>query len=263
MKTWFIIIVSFLILLHIARSLLFAEADKGTGVIRGRVLLDTDAPDLPQIVVDKSVDFCGGKVTDPLLIVQDRRVQGAVVSIDWGREILITDHPKPVSLQSRQCLFQPRIQVAQVGTFLTLNSGDEIAHNPHGWWNDTKTVFNITLLNPNLKFKRKLKWDGIYRVECDTHTWMKAYILVFKHPFYAITDAKGGFVLENIPVGTHTLRVWHEVLGEQTLTVIVEPNKDTQVAFRLPLIDHRSEVLKPKTVAPWPSGSSSQGHFAP
>ena len=66
MKTWLIILVSFLIF-HIMFSLLFAETDKGTGIIRGRVLLDTDAPDLPQIVVDKSVDFCGEKVTDPLL----------------------------------------------------------------------------------------------------------------------------------------------------------------------------------------------------
>jgi len=261
MKTWLIILVSFLIF-QMMFSLLFAEMDKGTSIIRGRVLLDTDAPDLPQIVVDKSVDFCSEKVTDPLLIVQDRRVQGAVVSIDWDGEMLITEQPEPVSLQSRRCLFQPRIQGAQVGTFLTLNSGDEIVHNPHGWWNDTKTVFNITLLNPSLKFKRKLKWDGIYRVECDTHTWMKAYILVFKHPFYAVTDAKGGFMLENIPVGSHTLRIWHEVLGEQTLIVIVEPNKDTQVVFRFPLIDHRPEALKPKTVAPWPPSSSSEVHLA-
>lgn len=157
--------------------------------------------------------------------------------------------PQNISLQSRQCLFQPRIQVAQIGAFLTLNSGDEIAHNPHGWWNDTKTVFNITLLNPNLKFKRKLKWEGAYRVECDTHTWMKAYILVFKHPFYTLTDAKGNFVLKNIPAGTYTLRVWHEVLGEHTSTVIVESNKNTQSDFTLPLLDYRPESLKPKTVS--------------
>lgn len=250
-----LIIIGFLIL-NIGFFVLSTAADQEIGVVQGRVLLDGTAPALPQIVVDKSVDFCGKTVTDPILIVQDQGIQGAVISIDWDREILIEDQPIAVSLQSRHCLFQPRIQVAQVGAFLTLNSGDEIAHNPHGWWNDTKTVFNITLLNPNLKFKRTLKWEGTYRVECDTHTWMKAYILVFKHPFYTMTDTKGGFVLENVPIGRHTLRVWHEVLGEQTSVVIVTPGDNSQVNFKFPLMDGRSEALRPKTVLPWLPGSN-------
>ena len=58
MKTWFLILISFFIL-NIGISLLFADTDKGTGVIHGRVLLDRDAPDLPQILIDKSVDFAG------------------------------------------------------------------------------------------------------------------------------------------------------------------------------------------------------------
>ena len=256
MKKWFFVIASFLISsLGIADSIL--SEDKGTGVIRGRVLLERDAPALPQIVTDKNIDFCGRTVTDPILRVQDRGVQGAVISIDWNESVLIEEQPNPISLQSRHCRFQPRIQATQMGAFLLLNSGDEITHNPHGWWNDTKTVFNITLLNPNLKFKRKLKWEGTYRVECDTHTWMKAYILVFKHPFYTVTDAKGTFVLENIPVGKHTLRVWHEVLGEQTSTVVVVPNNETQKDFMFPLLDHRREELKPTTVSPWPPGNNS------
>ena len=259
MNKWLLILMGFLTL-NMEFSLLSAAADKGTNVIRGRVLLAEAAPDLPQIVIDKSVDFCGHTVTDPVLIVQDRGVQGAVVSIDWTGSVLTTDQPKPVSLQSRQCLFQPRIQATQVGALLTLNSGDEIAHNPHGWWNDTKTVFNITLLNPTLKFKRKLKWEGTYRVECDTHTWMKAYILVFKHPFYIVTDDKGFFLLENVPVGSHTLRVWHEVLGEQTTAVIVRQSKEIQVNFSLPLVDRRPEVLKPKTVSTWLPSNSSERH---
>ena len=114
-----------------------------------------------------------------------------------------------------------------------------------------KTIFNITLLNPTQKLKRKLRWAGVYRVECDTHTWMKAYILVFKHPFYTVTVEEGSFQLDEVPVGTHTLRVWHEVLGEQTTIVVVEPGKVVEKDLVLPLVDKRRAELIPETVSPW------------
>lgn len=257
MKNWVFVLISFLMIISDMGNIVLS-AEKETGVIHGSVLLAEDPPDLPRIVVDKSVDFCGNTLTDPILIVEDRGVQFAVVSIDWDGEVHRGKPLQNISLQSHQCLFQPRIQATQVGAFLELKSRDEITHNPHGWWKDTKTVFNITLLNPNLKFKRELKWEGIYRVECDTHTWMKAYILVFRHPFYAVTNTTGVFVLENVPVGKHTVRVWHEILGEQKVEVVVMSGKETRLRFEFPLVDHRCEILKPKTVSPWPSNGNYQ-----
>lgn len=241
---------------------LFADtsANYNTGTIQGKVSLSSFAPALPQIVPDKTVEVCGKILTDPILIVQEGGVKGAVISLEWeqGTMQAKTEPPPPVSLKSQNCLFHPRIQATQVGTYLHLNSGDPTAHNPHGWWNNTRTVFNITLLDPSLNFKRKLREAGIYRVECDTHTWMKSYILVFKHSFFAVTDEKGKFILKNVPIGKHTVRVWHEILGEQTAEVVVSSEKETLQSFDFPLVDYRPETLKPKTVAPWPPSESHQ-----
>ena len=198
MKKAFLFVLSFLLM---NASFLFAE--EGTGTIFGKILLDRTPPALPQIAVDKNVAFCGETLTDPILIVKNKGIQGAVVSLDWEGDMAAGEKPStPVQLQGRGCQFQPRIQATQLGNYLILNSGDEITHNPHGWWNNRKTVFNITLLNPSQKFKRKFRWVGTYRVECDTHTWMKAYILVFKHPFYTVTNEVGCF-----PVGECSC--WH------------------------------------------------------
>lgn len=253
MKKWIFLFLSCLISMAEIGILGQLSASQDTGKILGRVSLNTPPPALPEVVADKTLHICGDTVTDPVLIVEEGGIKGAVIWIDWKGEPNTTGKPPaPVSLKSQNCLFHPRIQATQVGAFLHLNSGDETAHNPHGWWNNEKTVFNITLLNPNLKFKRKLRWTGTYRVECDTHTWMKSYIWVFQHPFFAVTDEKGNFTLKDVPVGTHTLHVWHEILGEQTATVVVTLGKQTPQSFEFALADHRRETLKPKTVSPWP-----------
>lgn len=258
MKKWPFVFLSLLISLVEIGRLGQLSAKQDTGKILGKVSLNTVPPALPQIVADKSIEFCGATLVDPVLMVQEGGVKEAVVSLEWKRGDIQTKEelPPPISLKSQNCLFHPRIQAAQVGAYLHLNSGDKTAHNPHGWWDNKKTVFNITLLDPSLKFKRKLRWAGTYRVECDTHTWMKSYILVFKHAFFALTDETGRFVLKNVPVGHHTVRVWHEILGEQTAEVVVTPGKETSHSFVFPLVDHRREALKPKTVSPWPSGES-------
>jgi hypothetical protein len=40
---------------------------------------------------------------------------------------------------------------------------------------------------------------------------MSAYILVFSHPFFAVTDPDGRYRLPAIPPGSHTLKVWSEL----------------------------------------------------
>ena len=253
MKTRLIACLSLLMSLVGIEIVVSVSANQDTGTIQGKVSLNATAPVLPQIVVDKTVHICGEMLIDPILMVQEGGVKDAVVWVELEDEFHTTVKPQPpISLKSQNCLFHPRIQAAKVGTYLHLSSGDKTAHNPHGWWNNERTVFNITLLDPSLKFKRKLRWAGIYRIECDTHTWMKSYIWIFKHPFFAVSDEKGKFLLKNVPVGRHTVKMWHEILGEHTAEVVVEAKKEAQQYFVVPFADYRREELKPKTMFPWP-----------
>lgn len=59
------------------------------------------------------------------------------------------------------------------------------------------------------------------RVTCDVHGtgFMRAWIVVAEHPYYAVTDGNGRFRLPGVPQGPHTLAVWHERLGRVTAPV--------------------------------------------
>ena len=51
---------------------------------------------------------------------------------------------------------------------------------------------------------------GVVRVFCEIHSHMSAYILVFAHRFFAVTDAEGRYRLEGVPPGSYTLALWND-----------------------------------------------------
>ena len=62
--------------------------------------------------------------------------------------------------------------------------------------------------------------DPFY-IKCDVHPWMKTWVLVSDHPYFAVTDAKGNFSIEGIPAGTYEVVCWQEKFGKRTLTAEV------------------------------------------
>ena len=62
---------------------------------------------------------------------------------------------------------------------------------------------------------------------------MSAYVHVFDHLYFAVTDGASRFVIEDVPPGKHTLEYWHEPVGDQatpltvTGTILVHDGKAT------------------------------------
>ena len=52
-------------------------------------------------------------------------------------------------------------------------------------------------------------------ITCSIHPWMRAFVRVFDHPYYAITDHNGNFEIKNAPVLKGKLRIfiWQETGG--------------------------------------------------
>jgi hypothetical protein len=60
---------------------------------------------------------------------------------------------------------------------------------------------------------------------------MNAFINVADTPFFAVTGQDGHFNIEGLPAGTYVLGAVHEKMGEQTITVTVNPHETSKADF--------------------------------
>jgi hypothetical protein len=58
-------------------------------------------------------------------------------------------------------------------------------------------------------------------VKCNIHRWMRAWVGVLSHPYFAVTGSDGTFRIANLPPGEYTIEAWHEKYGtaEQKISV--------------------------------------------
>ena len=70
------------------------------------------------------------------------------------------------------------------------------------------------IVPPGGQVKIQLHADRLpIAVECAIHAWMRGWIRVFDHPYYAVTDENGAFEIKNAPAGNYRLMVWHGSAG--------------------------------------------------
>jgi hypothetical protein len=72
-------------------------------------------------------------------------------------------------------------------------------------------------------------------VKCNQHPWMKSYIGVVKHPYFAVSGEDGSFTLKNVPAGTYTVAAWHEGGAngtEKTMQVTVPAKGSAKADFK-------------------------------
>jgi hypothetical protein len=62
---------------------------------------------------------------------------------------------------------------------------------------------------------------------------MSGYIVVTDHPYHAVTDLYGEYLISDVPAGNYRLKVWQELLGTIEKTVEVKPGSSNKIDFAL------------------------------
>jgi hypothetical protein len=75
---------------------------------------------------------------------------------------------------------------------------------------------------------------GIVRVFCDIHSHMSAFILVFAHRYFAVTDEDGRYRIDSVPPGPHTVMTWNESTPLDTQRIVM-PETGGEVELNIAL----------------------------
>jgi plastocyanin len=205
--------------------------------IHGRVRFEGALPSARRISM-ASEEACEALHKEPVYdekIAVDRKrgLANVFVSVKSGLEgKAFAPVENAVVLDQRGCRFVPRVVALRQGQTLQVKNSDPVTHNVHPMprenrdWNQQQAAGAPDLL------KRFARPETMIPVKCDIHSWMRSWIAVIDHPYFAVTDASGGYRIEGLPRGRYVLSAWHEALGEQTLEVELTQSSEVSFEFR-------------------------------
>ncbi|MBM3811482.1 MAG: hypothetical protein FJW20_07580 [Acidimicrobiia bacterium] len=139
-----------------------------------------------------------------------------------------------VRIDQAGCTFVPRVFGVRTGQALEVINSDPVSHNIHPMpknnreWNQQQAPGAEPL---EREFARA---EVMVPVKCNIHSWMKSYIGVVEHPYFAVTGPEGTFDLRNLPPGEYTVEAWHEAYSAQEQKVKLAASGSATADFSFP-----------------------------
>jgi plastocyanin len=199
-------------------------AAAATGAIQGRV-------DIRQVVPATErrptvTDFGSPRERDLV-----DRLKSVVYLEAAPRGAFERSEPGRAVMNQRNETFVPHLLAITTGTVVDFPNGDPFYHN----------VFSLSKVNrfdlgryPSGKLKSvQFTQPGIVRVFCEIHSHMNAFILVFSHPFFTVTDDSGRYRIDDVPPGVYNVIAWNEGRASEPRGVTVPNAGTTELDFEL------------------------------
>jgi len=166
----------------------------------------------------KTIMTSDGQVISELELVVEPQTQGLryVVAVLENAPVQPRLSRAPaVLVDQREMMFDPPVVAVQHGQAVRFENNDNCNHSVIATSPNTENQFSlfVTASQPYERVFEPQKQP--IEIGCSLHAWMKAWIFVVPHPWFAVTDAKGRFKLENVPPGRWKLLLRHPQTGKQ------------------------------------------------
>jgi plastocyanin len=216
-----------------------AVPDEANGAtITGKVVFTGTKP------VMKTIDMSANPVcmkahptppkSEEVLVNDNGTVKNAFVWVKSGLPDKTWQVPSTaVALDQNGCMYKPHVIGIMAGQNIDIKTSDPTNHNIHPMpavnaeWNESQPPGSADKMQT---FPRQ---EVMVPVKCNIHPWMKAYVGVVNHPFFAVTGDDGTFTIKGLPPGTYTLEVWQEKYGTQDQQITVGAKDSKTLDFTI------------------------------
>ena len=218
---------------------------KAGSTLKGRVTLKGKAPDIDALTQEVQASIKGKpdqlaacfdvpppeKSEQMWKIGKDNGVGNVVVWIQppdgyyFKSDPAKATWPPKVELTQPHCMFIPHVSWAvptvltddpkkpvASGQKFTVSNTAAVSHNTK-WSGGSGNEGELPPLAPGTD-PRPVDLKGnnqVVHFQCNIHPWMDAWVLVFNHPYAAVTDQDGNYEIKGVPGGSKVrVTAWHE-----------------------------------------------------
>jgi hypothetical protein len=226
---------------------------KNGAAVKGTVLFSGTVPADEIVTVNKDQEVCGANQIRGKYIVNNARVKNAVVWIEdikQGKSF----SKNPVNITLKNCKTEPHVNVGFVGGKFVFRNDDDILHTVQLKLGveyqkkyssrpvtDGATIYNLALPNKGVNIEKPIKGyyryskdTGFIQITSNTHECIQGYVFVFDHPYAAVSDDQGSFLMDGLPPGEYAITAWHEGFGtkQQHITVKAGDAAHVEIEFK-------------------------------
>jgi hypothetical protein len=202
--------------------------DTGSGAIAGKASFSGTAPPTQRVKLSADPRCAalhqGGLERQPVK-VKDGGLADVLVYVKSGIAASSSPPAEPVLLDQIGCDYSPRMVVVMVGQPLRIRNSDDTLHNIHPRPTVNKE-FNVGQPRKGMEVTRTFEMPELMiPTSCEVHPWMRAYISVLAHPFFAVTKEDGTYEIRALPDGEYEVEALHSELKSVTGKVSVKAGK--------------------------------------
>ena len=192
-----------------------APAKEGNATIKGVVAFSGKAPEMKVPVKRKDADVCKSKeVKYNAVLVKDGKLKDVLVRIAAGGVPGTWKAPdKHAEIDQQDCMYTPRMQGVVAGQGIDIKNGDQTLHNVHTY-KGSDSLFNQAQPKGAAAISKEVPDEAsVMKFTCDVHPWMRGFVVVTDHPFFAVSGEDGSFKIEKVPAGKYVVEAWHSQYG--------------------------------------------------
>src|SRR5882757_9560550 len=182
------------------------------GTISGVIAYNGAAPEAKKIDTS-AASVCASKSPNLATedwVIKDGKLANAFVYIKDGTladNTKVSEYstwsnsPSTATLDQNGCHYKPHVMGVVVNEPISITNSDPTTHNIH-FTPKNNPDWNQSQPNGAASMTHKLAVaEVLVPVKCNQHPWMKAYVGVTKHPFFAVSAEDGSFTITGVPAG--------------------------------------------------------------